>query len=732
MTETKVMRNWSIKIPLRNESDIRLDEIASNGNDDGRNSSSLDEYRWTSPETVDDFKNFYMDLQKCDQDQDENKYDVVQIFDTGGHKQYTMSTEICVTPKSLCAIVFNANLYKSHKLYYPFVGCYVDIILTQTFDVAIILIASHDDECSTFLKEVDGKRDNLEEVYDMTRNHILQRAKEANKETRTKLVHCDKYKVFPLSNKPDERNTKDLTKTQSLILSVIGDIVYHKDILNVNTGKSTESNEPGLWRMYHKKLRDSSQGSNYVCSRRKAIRLFEEFHRAIYDDEGKSPCLPEIQRGEMVMIDDLLKLYQHWKNYILTKKKEARDSDAKSLSQKTIKHYHISQHKLDNVTEVMYPIVKVEPGNCMEFDYTSDTESNDSEADRIEEDAELALIHLCRSGEILSFNKYEEYLFPYPNALINTCKVFLDHKEDFRMENADAFNRLKQTYLRREDRRSHKELLMNGVIEYSKIQTLYDMKLKGSGEMFVKLFDFLPLLMAKGMAILLRCDDTGKDEIFSEDCHTLNPLECKEDEDWYIMIPSLIANDVESFFKEKKLQGKYNTELEKQLYDSNELYQPYVKNCEYKQKFTFGHRECFASINLMDLFMIQLFKEKNWNIGLFQKCRIFKEKIEMRTPGIVGILEVNQGLNRMLTVFEEELYCNGDDGSIYNERILRVFADQESDWKYWVDKAMKIATNNMNPDMQAPEPEVSISTRFSSPLQNIFFNTRDCTELSNF
>ena len=126
-----------LKLPSRNDSAIRLDDIASNGNDDGRNSSSLDEYRWTSPETVDDFKNFYKDLQKCDQDQDGNKYDVVQIFDTGGHKQYTMSTEIFVTPKSLCAIVFNANLYKSHKLYYPFVGCYVDIILTQTFDVAI-------------------------------------------------------------------------------------------------------------------------------------------------------------------------------------------------------------------------------------------------------------------------------------------------------------------------------------------------------------------------------------------------------------------------------------------------------------------------------------------------------------------------------------------------------------------------------------------------------------------
>ena len=108
--------------------------------------------------------------------------------------------------------------------------------------------------------------------------------------------------------------------------------------------------------------------------------------------------------------------------------------------------------------------------------------------------------------------------------------------------------------------------------------------------------------------------------------------------------------------------------------------------------------------------MIQLFKEKGWTVSLFRKCRIFKEKIEMRTTGIVGILEVNQGHNRMLTIFEEELYCKGEDGSIHNERIFRVFADQESDWKNEVESAINKATSDMNPDMKAPEPEVS--TRF--------------------
>ena len=711
MTETKVMRHWSIKLPLRNDGDPhnRLDHIPSNGSHDERNSLSLEEYQWISPENVENFKTFYEDLRKWDQEQDENRYDVVQIFDTGGHKQYTMSTEICVTPKSLCAIVFNANLYKSHKLYYPFVGCYVDIILTQTFDVSILLIASHDDECSTFLRETHGKRDNLKQVYVMVRNHILQRAKEADKETRTKLVHCDRYKVFPLSNKPYDNY---LTKTQSVILSVIRDIMHHKDILNINAGKGTGSNEPGLWRLYHEKLIDSCKSKNYIYPRSDAIQLFYKFYREIYDDKGNSPCLAENQRSEIDIIDHLMKLYQLWISS-KPKGKEKRDSDTKNSAQKieTDNHY-----QMDNIAEGNDPNIKVEPDNYMESEYSSETESNDSEADRIEEDAELALIHLCRSGEISSFRNYEDYLFPCPNALINTCKVFLDHKEDFRMENKNFLNRMKLIYPGGINRDTHELLLKNGVIQYNKIQTLYEkcMNRAGSDEMFVDLWDFIPLLMAKGMAKLFRCDNTGKDEICPEDFHTLNPLISKEDEDLYIMIPSLIINDVKSFFKEKKFQGRYDAELQRQVYDAKELYQLYMHS-EFKIQFTFGDRECFASINLMDRFMIQLFEEKQWTARLLKKCRIFKDKIEKRATGIVGILEVDEGNNKMLTVFEEEFCRIGNDGSIENKRIIRVFADQKGDWNRELDRAMKKATNNVNPDMKAPEPEVSSITRFSSP-----------------
>ena len=208
-----------------------------------------------------------------------------------------------------------------------------------------------------------------------------------------------------------------MTKTQFVILSVIRDILHHEDILNIKTGKRTESNEPGLWRLYLEKLIDKCKGKNYIYPRSQAIKLFDEYYSQIYDQQGNSPRLPENQCGEIGVIDNLIKLYQHW--ITKSKKEEKRGSDAKNL----------------------LPVMEVANTSEHEADHdSSDDDSNCYKSALIEKDAKLALDYLCRAGEILSFDKYKKYLFPCPKALINTCKVFLDHKEDFSMKNENTLN----------------------------------------------------------------------------------------------------------------------------------------------------------------------------------------------------------------------------------------------------------------------------------------------------
>merc|ERR1712126_412925 len=111
---------------------------------------------------------------------------LLKITDCGGDAEYVLLTSLAITSKSLNLIMFDSSKYcgmsseETHrKFFYPMVGCYIDILLSRSKNLSIVLIASHYDESLPehhFLKKQDGVE--LRAIFEEAEKQIYIRTKE--------------------------------------------------------------------------------------------------------------------------------------------------------------------------------------------------------------------------------------------------------------------------------------------------------------------------------------------------------------------------------------------------------------------------------------------------------------------------------------------------------------------------------------------------------------------------
>ena len=136
-------------------------------------------------------------------------------------------------------------------------------------------------------------------------------------------------------------------------------------------------------------------------------------------------------------------------------------------------------------------------------------------------------------------------------------------------------------------------------------------------------------------------------------------------------------------------------------------------DCDYRKSYTFGGKHCFASIHLMDLFLVSLYTDKEWDLSLLNNTVVSKKKIESRTPGIVFTMrfqKLEKNVERKAVIFEEERHTPSEDGSISITRIISIFTKHAGMWNYIIERCIEKAAAKLrvkHPSIVLPKPEVS-------------------------
>ena len=81
-------------------------------------------------------------------------------------------------------------------------------------------------------------------------------------------------------------------------------------------------------------------------------------------------------------------------------------------------------------------------------------------------------------------------------------------------------------------------------------------------------------------------------------------------------------------------------------------------------------KSSFATVSLINAFLVQLYIRKEWKFNLLRDADIFKEKLEDRRPGVVSLIKFSQDL----VIIEEE---NLDRHHFYTNRIIRIFTTDQ-------------------------------------------------------
>ena len=107
---------------------------------------------------------------------------MIKVTDCGGDAEYVLLSTLSITSKSVNVIVFDVSKYRHHEdNYYSAVGCYVDIILSQTKQAVVCIVASHFDNDlppDHFFKKNDSAE--LETIFLEAIKQIKDRTKDWN------------------------------------------------------------------------------------------------------------------------------------------------------------------------------------------------------------------------------------------------------------------------------------------------------------------------------------------------------------------------------------------------------------------------------------------------------------------------------------------------------------------------------------------------------------------------
>ena len=127
--------------------------------------------------------------------------------------------------------------------------------------------------------------------------------------------------------------------------------------------------------------------------------------------------------------------------------------------------------------------------------------------------------------------------------------------------------------------------------------------------------------------------------------------------DTMLFIPSLTNLPVNEYKRFDIPDGQTITDVVRQHFTRNNGIEIYFK----------WDRHCFTTVSIINLLLVQLFTQDDWNIDLSKDAKIYKEKLENRKPGIVSLIEFDPDL---ILVEEENL----GDNAFYTIRTIRIFA----------------------------------------------------------
>ena len=573
---------------------------------------------------------------------------VIKATDCAGDAEYVLLSTLAINSKSVNVVVFDVTKYHKHETnYYSAVGCYLDIILSQTKQAVVCIVASHfDDDLphNHFLKKNESAELNtifqeaIKQIKDRTKDWDVNLAK-------ITLLSNTSTKLFTLSNKKKNNRSKGLINSQLILGNALAYVANNKSIIDIT---SQSEGVPNLWIKLDHAMKEAARANQlYVCSRENALRLFNSLKESSALPRSHDENVKKELNAERSIITNLLKVLEYFdKNPVEQNDETLQDSalkDAQLLQDLLLANEGQKGHVIsrDNPSKQNDDIDVADSEVLETIDSSSSSEREKSS------DLDVVLDYLQYANEIFLFKGYKNQIFPVPNAFVNSSGLFLAR-----------------------DVKKWKEYIMtiqNGIIH----QNVYDNALKcrrnaecrkDPSKKYVDFEEFKKFLLKMGVMIDYNWykDDGEKDVIFPVSLKHQQNMSGLKFIDTMLFIPSLTNLPIDEYVRKQTFvvpDGQNISEVIRHNFTQRSGIEILFK----------WDRHCFTTVSIVNLLLVQLFTQENWNIDLSKDARIYKEKLENRRPGVVSLIEFDANL----ILIEEE---NLDKDAFYTNRTISIFA----------------------------------------------------------
>ena len=283
----------------------------------------------------------------------------------------------------------------------------------------------------------------------------------------------------------------------------------------------------------------------------------------------------------------------------------------------------------------------------IEMDTLISKDDQDGGKSKEEIEFHLAKEYLRYVNEIFEFENFKGNIFPYAEAFINTCAACLTTDIKKWNEYNDYFQ---CPYIRNG---IILEKQFDGVVESIR----QDMNTNNHYVDFDLFKEFLDQIGVMSRFVRTNNDKETMKIAIPARKETLKSCSKVQTDSWLIFIPTITNATIDDYVE------KEGFKRETLLIQIRELFKN--KNNGYELSYTW-HASCLNTLSLINLFLVQLFKEKNWKREFSFEAQIFKEPLENRKPGVVSLIEFDGNF----ILVEEE---NVETGAFYTNRTFRIF-----------------------------------------------------------
>ena len=368
---------------------------------------------------------------------------VIKVTDCGGDAEYVLLSTLSITSKSVNVVVFDVYKYRSHEdNYYSAVGCYLDIILSQTKQAIICIVASHFDNDlppDHFFKK-NGSAE-LEIIFKEAIKQIKDRTKDWNiVSSKVTLLSEPHTKIFTLSNQNKNNRIKGLTNSQLALANALEYVALNNSIIDI--GSQTDG-IPNLWIKLHQAMKDVSHANQLnVCSRATAFKLFNDLKKSSAFSSSLDDSARKELNTEYRIISNLLMVINYFEKFPIVENGTTLQStpplttllnilqkDGSQDVQSTQDLPADKQTQEEHVISLNYPSNHCDNIELTDLDVSKEMETISSSSNETStnglSDFSVVLDYHRYANNIFMFDDYKQNMFPEPDAFINSCGLFL-------------------------------------------------------------------------------------------------------------------------------------------------------------------------------------------------------------------------------------------------------------------------------------------------------------------